>query len=141
NRSTAGKMGATTYIVPALVVLMSWAFLGETPRPLAYLGGALCLVGVAISRGRARPSQAGPAGPEPAIHDAGAGEAPARRPGAAELAAGGQQPGSRCPDNRSLDSCHWMPARPRNSAQAGSTRCGSAGVWCSLRQPMRPISS
>jgi len=76
NRSTAGKMGATTYIVPALVVLMSWAFLGETPRPLAYLGGALCLVGVAISRGRARPSQAGPAGPEPAIHDAVAGNGP-----------------------------------------------------------------
>jgi drug/metabolite transporter (DMT)-like permease len=60
NRSTAGKMGATTYIVPALVVLMSWALLGETPRPLAYLGGALCLAGVAISRARprtARPSR------------------------------------------------------------------------------------
>jgi uncharacterized membrane protein len=54
TRTTAGKMGATTYVVPAIVVLMSWAFLGETPRPLAYLGGALCLAGVAVSRGRAR---------------------------------------------------------------------------------------
>ena len=95
TRTTAGRMGVTTYIVPAIVVLMSWVFLGETPRPLAYLGGALCLVGVAISRGRARPSQAGPAGPEPAIHDAGAGESPASGPGADELAAGGRQPGSR----------------------------------------------
>jgi drug/metabolite transporter (DMT)-like permease len=54
TRTTAGKMGATTYIVPAIVVLMSWAFLGESPRPLAYLGGLLCLAGVAVSRGRGR---------------------------------------------------------------------------------------
>ena len=55
NRTTASQVGVTTYIVPVLVVLMSWAFLGETPRPLAYLGGVLCLAGVAISRGRRRP--------------------------------------------------------------------------------------
>ena len=55
SRTTAGKMGATTYIVPALVVVMAWALLGQTPRPLSYLGGALCLAGVAVSRGvRAR---------------------------------------------------------------------------------------
>jgi drug/metabolite transporter (DMT)-like permease len=65
NRTTAGKMGVTTYIVPALVVLMSWAFLGETPRPLAYLGGALCLAGVAISRGRGQPVKAEPVAEEP----------------------------------------------------------------------------
>jgi len=63
TRTSAGKMGATTYVVPAIVVLMSWAFLGETPRPLAYLGGALCLGGVAVSRGHARlASPASPAG-------------------------------------------------------------------------------
>ncbi len=28
-RTTAGRMGATTYAVPALVVLMSWLALGE----------------------------------------------------------------------------------------------------------------
>ncbi len=58
TRTTAGRMGATTYVVPAIVVLMSWAFLGQTPRPLAYLGGALCLAGVAVSRGRARAAPA-----------------------------------------------------------------------------------
>ena len=52
NRTTAGKMGATTYLVPALVVLMSWAILGQTPTALAFLGGALCLAGVAVSRRR-----------------------------------------------------------------------------------------
>ncbi|GAA1258033.1 DMT family transporter [Sphaerisporangium rubeum] len=53
-RTTAGAMGATTYIVPALVVLMAWVALGEVPGPLTFAGGALCLVGVAISRRRKR---------------------------------------------------------------------------------------
>jgi drug/metabolite transporter (DMT)-like permease len=54
NRTTAGRMGATTYVVPALVVVMSWAILGQTPKALGFLGGALCLAGVAVSRGRGR---------------------------------------------------------------------------------------
>lgn len=52
--TTAGKMGATTYVVPALVVLMSWLFLGEVPSWLTLVGGALCLLGVAVSRSRRR---------------------------------------------------------------------------------------
>ncbi|WSL80899.1 DMT family transporter [Kitasatospora sp. NBC_01266] len=51
-RTTAGRMGATTYAVPALVVLMSWAILGEVPAVLSLLGGCLCLGGVALSRRR-----------------------------------------------------------------------------------------
>ncbi|MFF7973008.1 EamA family transporter [Streptomyces sp. NPDC007905] len=53
-RTTAGRMGATTYAVPALVVLMSWLALGEVPGVLTLVGGALCLAGVAVSRSRAR---------------------------------------------------------------------------------------
>ncbi|MFF9279949.1 DMT family transporter [Streptomyces griseosporeus] len=53
-RTTAGRMGATTYAVPALVVLMSWLVLGEVPGPLTLAGGALCLAGVAVSRSRSR---------------------------------------------------------------------------------------
>jgi drug/metabolite transporter (DMT)-like permease len=49
-RTTAGRMGATTYLVPPLAVLMGWAILGEVPPPLSLLGGALCLAGVAVSR-------------------------------------------------------------------------------------------
>ncbi|MGW4476483.1 DMT family transporter [Nonomuraea sp. NPDC004354] len=51
-RTTAGKMGATTYLVPAIVVLMSWAALGEVPGWLTLLGGLLCLAGVGVSRSR-----------------------------------------------------------------------------------------
>lgn len=53
-RTTAGRMGATTYVVPALVVLMSWLILDEVPGWLTLVGGALCLAGVAVSRSRPR---------------------------------------------------------------------------------------
>ena len=49
-RTTAGRMGATTYLVPPLADLMGWMILGELPPALALLGGALCLAGVAVSR-------------------------------------------------------------------------------------------
>lgn len=56
TRTSAGKLAATTYLVPPISVLLGWIWLGESPASLAYLGGALALVGVAISR---RPSAAG----------------------------------------------------------------------------------
>jgi len=49
SRTTAGRLAASTYAVPALVVLMSWLLLGEIPAFLAVLGGALCLTGVAVA--------------------------------------------------------------------------------------------
>lgn len=52
--TTAGKLGATTYVVPAIVVGLSWLLLGEVPTLLTLAGGALALVGVAISRSRGR---------------------------------------------------------------------------------------
>ncbi|MGI5358780.1 DMT family transporter [Streptomyces sp. CA-252508] len=53
-RTPAGKLGATTYAVPAIVVLLSWFVLDEAPAWLTLLGGLLCLIGVAISRYRPR---------------------------------------------------------------------------------------
>jgi len=64
-RTTASRMGATTYAVPALVVLMSWLALGEVPGLLTLAGGALCLAGVAVSRSRTRRATAPEAVPEP----------------------------------------------------------------------------
>ena len=55
RRTTAGKMGATTYLVPPLAVVLGWLLLGEAPPALAFAGGALCLVGVAITRGARLP--------------------------------------------------------------------------------------
>ncbi|MFJ8594528.1 DMT family transporter [Streptomyces sp. NPDC093598] len=71
SRTTASRMGATTYAAPALVVLMSWLFLGEVPGLLTLLGGALCLAGVAVSRSRAAARAVAPgAVPEPRPEDA-----------------------------------------------------------------------
>src|SRR5579864_864271 len=52
SRTDAGRLAATTYLVPPISVLLGWLLLSETPAPLAYLGGGLCLVGVALSRRR-----------------------------------------------------------------------------------------
>jgi drug/metabolite transporter (DMT)-like permease len=49
-RTSAGRMGSTTYLIPPLAILMAWALLGETPPELAIVGGALCLGGVALAR-------------------------------------------------------------------------------------------
>ncbi|MFJ2772271.1 DMT family transporter [Streptomyces sp. NPDC087300] len=53
-RTTASRMGATTYAVPALVVAMSWLALDEVPGAVTLGGGALCLAGVAVARSRPR---------------------------------------------------------------------------------------
>ncbi|WP_183095357.1 DMT family transporter [Nocardioides stalactiti] len=47
---TASSLGVTTYLVPPLTIVMALVFLGETPPTIAYVGGALALVGVAIAR-------------------------------------------------------------------------------------------
>ncbi|KQM84553.1 multidrug transporter [Agromyces sp. Leaf222] len=54
QRSPAGLTASATLAVPAIVVLLSWLLLGELPTLLGMVGGALCLIGVAISR---RPSR------------------------------------------------------------------------------------
>jgi drug/metabolite transporter (DMT)-like permease len=50
SKTTAGRMGATTYLVPPLAILMGWLILAETPPALALAGGALCLAGVVVAR-------------------------------------------------------------------------------------------
>ncbi|MEW2247661.1 MULTISPECIES: DMT family transporter [unclassified Streptomyces] len=73
SRTTASRMGATTYAVPALVVGMSWLFLGEVPGLLTLAGGVLCLAGVAVSRSRSRAARvvaAGSSRPEQARESA-----------------------------------------------------------------------
>jgi drug/metabolite transporter (DMT)-like permease len=65
-RSTAGRLGTTTYLVPPITVLLGWALLGEVPPVAALGGGALCLVGVYLSRRTPRHVAAEPASGPPA---------------------------------------------------------------------------
>ncbi|HZD97770.1 MAG TPA: DMT family transporter [Micromonosporaceae bacterium] len=53
-RTSAGRLGVSTYVVPPIAILLGWWLLGEAPVAFAYLGGALCLLGVYVSR---RPSR------------------------------------------------------------------------------------
>jgi drug/metabolite transporter (DMT)-like permease len=50
-RTGAGRMGATTYLVPPVAIVMGWCLLGDAPAGLAFGGGAFCLIGVAVARG------------------------------------------------------------------------------------------
>ena len=61
---TASSLSVTTYLVPPITVLLSWVFLSETPPAVAYVGGAMCLVGVAVARRKPRTTTSGR---EPAV--------------------------------------------------------------------------
>jgi drug/metabolite transporter (DMT)-like permease len=54
SRMPAGQLGISTYIVPPLAILMGFLVFAEVPPLLAVIGGAVCLVGVALSRRRVR---------------------------------------------------------------------------------------
>ena len=62
SRTSAGRLGVTTFAVPPVAILLGWLFLDEVPVLLAILGGALSLVGVAVAR---RPAKPAPPRPRP----------------------------------------------------------------------------
>jgi len=49
-RSDAGKLTLTTFLVPFIATLIAWALLSEVPPPLTFVGGALCIAGVLLTR-------------------------------------------------------------------------------------------
>jgi drug/metabolite transporter (DMT)-like permease len=69
SRMDAGKLGVTTYLVPPLVILLGWLLLDEVPPALAFVGGAVCLAGVGLSRRRDRRPVVRP--PVPVTQEAG----------------------------------------------------------------------
>ncbi|HET9417442.1 MAG TPA: DMT family transporter [Candidatus Limnocylindria bacterium] len=54
NRTTAGRLGSTTYLVPPVAIGLAWLMLTEVPPALAFVGGALCIGGVIVARSRGR---------------------------------------------------------------------------------------
>ncbi len=59
NHFPTGRVASATLAVPAVVVVMSALTLQEIPPPLAILGGAICLAGVAVAQLR-RPQRRRP---------------------------------------------------------------------------------
>ena len=70
SRTAAGRLGAMTYLVPPIVIVMAWAILSEVPPWLAVAGGALCIGGVIVARSGGirvpRPAPATAAATDPA---------------------------------------------------------------------------
>lgn len=52
---SASNLGVTTYLVPPLTIAMGWLLLSEVPPAMAYAGGVLALVGVAVARRKPKP--------------------------------------------------------------------------------------
>ncbi len=63
---SASNLGVTTYLVPPITIVLGLIFLSEAPPTMAYAGGVLALVGVAVARRKPRPKAPDPAHPEAA---------------------------------------------------------------------------
>jgi drug/metabolite transporter (DMT)-like permease len=63
---TASSLGVTTYLVPPITIVLGLIFLAEAPPTMAYAGGVLALVGVAVARRKPRPKAPDPSHPEAA---------------------------------------------------------------------------
>ncbi len=57
---SASSLGVTTYLVPPITIVMGLVFLSETPPSVAYAGGVLALLGVAVARRKPKPRAAEP---------------------------------------------------------------------------------
>ncbi|MGD9961684.1 DMT family transporter [Nocardioides sp.] len=63
KRMGAARLSITTFLVPVIAIALAWVLLDEAPAPLAYVGGALCVAGVLISRRRTASARRTPASP------------------------------------------------------------------------------
>jgi drug/metabolite transporter (DMT)-like permease len=58
NRTTAGRLATTMYLIPPTTIFLAWAILGEIPPLVAIVGGVLSIGGVVIAQSRAAPAPA-----------------------------------------------------------------------------------
>lgn len=54
GRSTAGRLGSLTYLVPAVAIVLGWILLAEVPPVLSFVGGAVAVAGVIFARSKPR---------------------------------------------------------------------------------------
>jgi drug/metabolite transporter (DMT)-like permease len=66
-RTSAGRLGAATYLVPPVAIALAWLLLDEQPPALALVGGIICLAGVYLAR--RPPRRRPPVTPAPAVRE------------------------------------------------------------------------
>lgn len=54
THTDAGALSLTTFLVPLIATLVAWLTIDEVPPPLTFVGGALAIVGVLMTRRRPR---------------------------------------------------------------------------------------
>lgn len=55
THTDAGALSLTTFLVPGIATLVAWLTIEEVPPSLTFVGGALAIVGVLMTRRRPRP--------------------------------------------------------------------------------------
>jgi drug/metabolite transporter (DMT)-like permease len=60
SHADAGKFAQSTFLVPFITSLMAWLLLDEVPPALAFVGGAMCIVGVLLARRTGKAKDATP---------------------------------------------------------------------------------
>jgi drug/metabolite transporter (DMT)-like permease len=54
RHTDASKLALTTFLVPGLTAVLAWMLLSEVPPGLVFVGGAVCIAGVVLSRRQGR---------------------------------------------------------------------------------------
>jgi drug/metabolite transporter (DMT)-like permease len=60
SHGPAGKMASFLYTIPVFATLIAWIWLGEVPRTMSLVGGAIAITGVVLVNLRGRSSTQGP---------------------------------------------------------------------------------
>ena len=50
THTDAGALSLTTFLVPGIATLIAWLLIDEVPPSLTFVGGALAIVGVLMTR-------------------------------------------------------------------------------------------
>ncbi len=58
THTDAGALSLTTFLVPGIATLVAWLTINEVPPSLTFVGGALAIVGVLMTRRKPKPDQA-----------------------------------------------------------------------------------
>ena len=79
SHSDAGKFAMTTFLVPFITTLIAWLVLDEVPAAMAFVGGAMCIAGVLLTRRTTKPAAAPPEAVGPCEEPGGVDRDPASR--------------------------------------------------------------